>query len=195
MLEDPLFSSFFQAWEKLRTNGSVPNRSDVKLQDFAPFAADLLIYDLYSPTDLRSRLMGSRVTERVKFHGNDVNWLDLVCPSVRKAGELWWNSLINTPCAGIMQFSTRFLNGTNRLARAMLLPIIGPEGQTLLLTLNQATNVFRVDDAEGKILISADCFQTLYIDIGFGLPAGQEARVDSKTIDQDVLVSLYETPQ
>ncbi|MBO6505298.1 MAG: PAS domain-containing protein [Kordiimonadaceae bacterium] len=192
LLEDPFFSAFFQAWDDLRANGKIPHRSDVKLQDFAPFAADLLMYELHSPTDLRSRLIGSSVVERVKFQGSDINWLDLVCPSVRDAGELWWNSLFSTPCAGVMQFSTRFLNGTNRLARAMLLPIIGPDGQTLLLTLNKATAVFRVDDASDTILISADCFQTLYIDVGFGLPAGQPARIDSKPADPEVLTSLYE---
>lgn len=191
VLEDPFFSSFFRTWEGLRTNGKLPHRADVRLQDFAPFAADLLMYDLYAPNDLRSRLVGSSVAERVKFQGSDVNWLNLVCPSVRDAGELWWNSLFSTPCAGIMQFSTRFLNGTNRMARAMLLPIIGPEGQTLLLTVNKATGVYRVDEASDTILISADCFQTLYIDVGFGLPAGQPARNDVKTIDPVILSMLY----
>lgn len=80
------------------------------------------------------------------------------------------------------------------MARSMLVPIIGPEGQTLLLSLNKATGVYRVDDAVDKILISADCFQTLYIDIGFGLPDGQPERKDTKTIDPEILTMLYERP-
>lgn len=192
MLDDPLYVSFFEAWKSLRKGGGIPHRSDVKLQNYAQFAADLAIYELKSPTDLRSRLIGSHVSDRVKTHGAGLNWLDLVNAPMRAAGETWWNALFKTPCAGIMQFSTGFLNGTNRLGRSMLLPVVQANEEILLIALMQATAVYRVDEPRDQLVISHDCFQTQFVDIGFGLPQSLPPRTDSLPMDEAVLVSLFE---
>lgn len=196
VMADERVSAFFEAWQKLRAGKDIPERSDVRLQDFAPFAADLLMYELKSSSDLRCRLMGSRVSERVGIGGPDVNWLELVCPEMRSSGEVWWNNLVSLPCAGLMQFSTGFLDGSNRLSRSLLLPIQQPSGEQpepkiILMAISLPSGVYRVDEPRKQLIISADCFQAKYLDIGFGLPGGIPAEQTHKTLDEDVLTRLY----
>lgn len=191
LLDDSFFGRFFLAWQTLRTGEGLPSRKDVRLQDFAPFAADLLMYELISPSHLRCRLMGSRVTDRVQMSGPDINWLDHVAPDMRRAGERWWQALVNTPCAGMMQYSVAHMDGTNRMSRCLLLPITQSEGQVMLLALTQASSVYRVDDTRDQLQISEDCFQTCYLDIGFGLPPGQEVVEHHKSPGRTILERLY----
>lgn len=190
-MADERVSAFFEAWQKLRLDNAIPERSAVRLQDFAPFAADLLMYELTSPSDLHCRLMGSRISERVGHGGPDVNWLDLVSPDLRPAGEVWWSTLTSQPCAGLMQFSTGFLDGSNRLARSLLLPVKQSEDRIILMAISMPSNVYRVDEPREQLIISADCFQTKYLDIGFGLPVGIPAEQTHKTLDEGVLRRLY----
>ncbi len=190
ILDDAYFCAFREAWEKLRSGNNVPMRSDVRLQDFARFAPDLLLYELKSPNDLRCRLMGSSVSDRVKLQSMDINWLDLVASDMRAAGENWWNSLSETPCAGIMQYSTAFIDGTNRLSRCLLLPVKHSSGSTMLLGMTKASNVYLVGEPREQIVVSADCFQGQYIDIGFGLPKGTDERLHTKLMAPEILARL-----
>lgn len=190
VLDDDYFYAFRNAWESLRSGDSIPFRSEVRLQDFARFAADLLIYELKEPSDLKCRLMGSRVSERVKPQSMDANWLEFVASDMLQAGLNWWTTLTGTPCAGVMQFSTAFLDGSNRLARCLLLPVKHSDGSIMLMGLTKASSVFRVEEPRDKIIVSADCFQTKYIDIGFGLPMGQPEQSDDKPIDPTILARL-----
>ncbi len=191
LLDDQFFDQFFQAWKALREGEELPNRRDVRLQDFASFASELLMYQLVSPTNLKCRLMGSLITERIKFHGPDINWFDFVAPETREAGLRWWQTLTSTPCAGIMQFSTGFLDGTNRIGRCILLPVQQTDGSIILMAISRASAVYRVDDPREELLISADCFQTRYIDIGFGLPEGLPEQDDCKPMASATLERLY----
>ena len=190
VLDDNYFCAFRDAWESLRSGGSVPFRSDVRLQDFARFAADLLIYELKDSSDLRCRLMGSRVSERVKLQSMDVNCMELVAPDMQDVALNWWGTLTSIPCAGLMQFSTAYIDGSNRLSRCLLLPVKHTDGSVMLMGLNRASSVFRVEEPREKVIVSVDCFQTKYIDIGFGLPAGQPERSDDKSMDPVILERL-----
>lgn len=183
---------FYDTWQKLRVGGDLPTRKSVSLRDFAPFASDLLIYEMPEPGYLGCRLMGSHVSDRVKIYNADINWLDLVAPDMREAGNIWWGNLFNTPCAGVMQFSTGFLNGTSRLSQALLLPVQQKPGEIQLLGLSNASVVYASGDARDQLVISHDCFQTKYIDAGFGVPSGVAEATDHKVVGDDVLRAIYD---
>jgi len=183
-MNDVLFRRFFKTWQDARVGGNVPTRKAITLREFAAFAPDLLIYELRAPDDLRCRLMGSHVSDRVKTYSQDINWLKLVVDDMQEAGKTWWGNLFGTPCAGLMQFSTGFINGTSRVSRALLLPIAQSPGVVHLLTLATASEVYDVGDPREQLVISHDCFQSKYIDIGFGLPNNVPEAQDHKVLDE-----------
>jgi len=184
VITESSFRDFYDAWQQARDGDAVPTRKAIKLRDFASFAADLLIYELPEPEVLRCRLMGSHISERVKSYSPDINWFDLVAEDMRRPGIIWWGNMFRTPCAGVMQFSTGFLNGTSRVSRALLLPIEHAPGVVHLLALASASDVYDVDDRRERLIISQDCFQTRYIDIGFGLPETVPEAQDHKVLDE-----------
>ena len=176
------FRKFFDAWTQAREGDAVPTRKAISLRDFAPFVSDLLIYELPAPDNLCCRLMGEHVSDRVKIYNRDINWLDLVADDMRAAGIKWWRNLFQTPCAGLMQFSTGFLNGTNRITRAYLLPIQHAPDVVHMLGLATASDVFEAGEPRDSLIISDDCFQTKYVDIGFGLPKNAPEAQDHKLL-------------
>lgn len=186
-----LFRRFFEAWQKLRVGDALPARKAVSLRDFAPFAADLLIYELPTPDFLNCRLMGSHVSDRVKIGNADLNWFDFIVPDMVEDSKIWWGSLFSTPCAGVMQFSTGFLNGTSRISQAMLLPVQTEQGQIHLLTLSNASSVYAAGEPREKLIILHDCSQVKSIDVGFGLPDGIPERIDYKVLDADIADLIF----
>ncbi len=183
-INDDLFRRFFKLWQNVRDGDALPTRKAVTLRDFAPFAPDLLIYELPAPDDLRCRLMGSNISDRVKAYSPDTNWLDLVAGDVREAGKICWGNLFTMPCAGLMQFSTGFLNGTSRISRALLLPMQHAPGVVNLLALATVSDVYNVGDPRDQLIVSHDCFQSNYIDVGFGLPENVPEAQDHKVLDE-----------
>lgn len=191
IVEDDYVRRFYDTWQKLRVGDDLPTRKSVSLRDFAPFAADLLIYEMPTPGYLRCRLMGSQISDRVKTSDPDINWLDLVAPDMQEIGRTWWDNLFATPCAGVMQFSTCFHNGTSRLSQALLLPVQNKPEEIQLLGLSNGSGVYAAEEARDQILISRDCFQIKYIDVGFGLPPGVAEATDYKVLDDATLSAIF----
>jgi len=192
LLENEYVRRFYDTWQELCIGDDLPARKAVRLQDFAPFAPDLLIYQMIAPGHLHCRLMGSHVSDRVKIYSPDVNWLDLVAPDMREAGSIWWGNLFSTPCAGVMQFSTGFINGTSRASQALLLPVRQGPDEIQLIGLSNASGVYAAEEARDQLIISHDCFQTKYIDVGFGLPAGVPEREDHKVLSDEIWNIIFE---
>ena len=192
IVESEYVRRFYDTWQKLRVDGKLPTRKSVTLRDFAPFASDLLIYEMPEPGHLRCRLMGSHVSDRVKIYNSDINWLELVAPDMREAGVTWWGNLFATPCAGVMQFSTGFINGTSRLSQALLLPVQEKPGEIQLMGLSNASAVYAAGETRDQLVISHDCFQTKYVDVGFGLPPGVAEATDHKIVSDEILSAIYD---
>ncbi len=185
-IDDDLFRLFFAIWQKARDGDAVPMRKAITLHEFAPFAPDLLIYEMHASDDLRCRLIGSRISDQVQTHFPGINLFDLVADDMRETGKVWWGNLFGTPCGGLMQFSAGFLNGTSRISRVLLLPITHAPGVMHLLALAKTSEVYDVGVPRDQLIFSHDCFQTQYIDIGFGLPANVPEAQDHKVLDEAI---------
>ncbi len=185
------FRRFFDSWQAARVGDDLPMRKAITLRDFAPFASDLLIYEQPEPGVLHCRLMGEHISDRVKIYNRNINWLDLVADDMRQIGAEWWNSLFATPCAGVMQFSTGFINGTNRISRAYLLPVQHAPGVVHLMGLASASDVYEAGQPREALIVSEHCFQSKYVDIGFGIPADLPEASDHKPLKKAWAEQLF----
>ncbi|WP_262694616.1 PAS domain-containing protein [Kordiimonas aquimaris] len=174
IIERELFPDFIAAWQAARKGNAVPLRSDIRLQEFAKFADSLQIYELKSRLDLRCRLMGSRVSERVQQVGLEDNLFDFFGEASKKVGEKWWNGMASAPCGGIMCFSTHYSSGARKEVPSLVLPMTGSDGGVLFLAFNQLPRKLDQREPREKLTIADDVFEGKFIDIGFGLPEGIE---------------------
>lgn len=174
ILSRDLFPDFMTAWQAARKGGAVPLRSDIRLQEFARFADSLQIYELKDRLDLRCRLMGSRVSERVQQVGPEDNLFDFFGDASKDIGEKWWNGMASAPCGGIMCFSTHYASGARREVPSLVLPMKGTDGSALFLAFNQLPRKLDYKEPREKLTIADDVFEGKFIDIGFGLPEGVE---------------------
>ena len=172
IIASDLFPDFMQAWQSARKDDAIPLRSDIRLQEFAKFADSLQIYELKERLDLRCRLMGSRVSERVQQVGPEDNLFDFFGTSAKAVGEKWWNGMASAPCGGLMCFSTHYMSGVVREVPSLVLPMTGSEGSILFLAFNRIPKFLGNSEPQDKVTIAEDAFAGKFIDVGFGLPEG-----------------------
>lgn len=174
MLSDPI-QPFFDAWQQARVKGLLPNRVDIQLKDFAAFAENIAIYERRGPRDFFYRLQGSQIAERLEYLDRGFNFFDFISADTLEMSELWWNSIIDRPCGGVLDYSTRYPNGDVRETNSVLLPIVGQDGECQILALNIPGKLLRIGDRTPHPRVAEDYVYAHYLDIGFGIPDGQEA--------------------
>lgn len=164
------FKTFLQAWQNARDDADIPFRHRIELRAFAGFAENLVIYQRKGRRDLRYRLTGTQVAERVDYIGPDVNLFDLFVQDTLDDAELWWNELFDRPCGGMMDFSMAYPDGAVREVMTLLLPIKTESERDMILALHEIGDLIRVQKPMEHVLVASDYVVGHYFDIGFGLP-------------------------
>lgn len=171
ILQAPPFRSFVEAWRRAGDGRSIPHRQAIRLQDFAGHAQNLSIYERRGTRDLYYRLTGTEVHQRSRIQTDTENIYDRFADDIRAEGEVWGNSMFDTPCGGISESSTVYTNGSNKAGQTIFLPLRGPGGDILMLSLHHVIGVIGVGAPRDHICIGTDYFVGRYIDTGYGVPA------------------------
>lgn len=164
------FRSFYRLWQNARTDGQLPNRSDIRLEDFAPHAPNLIIIERNGPGYFSHRLVGASVSERFGSIGKTENLLSFHAEEARETTRRWLDTILDTPCGGVAEFSTAYKDGTHRACQSMILPILSPDGKPLIFSLQHAFDLIRVGEEREKPCVGLDYSIGALLDIGFGLP-------------------------
>lgn len=164
------FKSFLSTWQKARDDNDIPFRHRIQLREFAGFAENLVIYQRKGRQDLRYRLTGTQVAERVDFIGPEINLFDFFIENTRDDAELWWNPIYDQPCGAMMDFSMWYPDGTVREVITLLLPIKTETERDMILSLHEVGDIIQVNKPRQHVLVAADYVVGHYFDIGFGLP-------------------------
>ena len=186
LIVDEQFIEFHAMWQKLRTDNQLPRREDIKIKDFSEFAGNMAIVERQSRDDLRARLVGGQIAERLEKQGfnldimPDINLLKVIDKNARQTFEVWLNALFDTPCVGLAEYSTAFTTGENRAAEMLLLPMRYREDDLLILVLSRMLGVFRMGEPRKYFTAGIDYFQGQFVDIGFGLPDGGAEGIAAK---------------
>ena len=167
----PEYTAFYLAWKNARVGCALPIRTNIRLQDFAQFADSMQIYELKASGQLHCRLMGSEIVDRTSNFDADDNIFDFFEAEVRQVAERYWHTLAVTPCGGLSQFSVGYANGSNKLAKTLILPILGKTGNTLFLIYNTTPQLMSADMPRERLVLAQGGYRTEFIDIGFGLPS------------------------
>ena len=94
----PSIHRFINAWDKWRGDAMIPNRRDVKLSDIQSIASGMVIFDMYSHSNIRCRFIGSMFTDLYGHDYTGKNYLDITEPSVRKCRAERMFSVVEQPC-------------------------------------------------------------------------------------------------
>lgn len=168
------FAAFWQAWQNARCGNDIPLRNDIKIRDFSQFLPNMIVYDYIGPGDIRYRLAGEAVSDRLGLGGTGMNVFDSFAPDAVELGQQWWTGIMETPCGGVSAFSVAYQNGIHRACEAINLPILGNENQVMVLAMVLAEKIIRVESRRENIRTGLDYSFGHFVDIGFGLPETNE---------------------
>jgi hypothetical protein len=168
------FASFHRAWQEARQDDNIPHRGDINIQDFSPFMPNMIMYDYCGKYDIRYRLAGEAVSGRIGHVNAELNIFDALDPDISERSEKWWKGILKTPCGGVAVFSVAYPNGIHRACQIMKFPILGNDGRMMILALLNPVKILREEEPRETIRVGLDYSYGRYIDIGFGLPYGDD---------------------
>lgn len=172
LVVDELFVGFYQTWRKARGDSRVPSRQDIRLRDFAQYAGNMIIFERRQRRDFRARLVGGLIAERIIKYGREANLFKVFAGDILHGAEIWFNSLIDVPCAGFTEYSMTYLNGRCKACELLMLPVRNKRGDPHLLCLGRVLGLARTEKPRSTICLGDMYFQGQFIDIGYGLPDG-----------------------
>ena len=123
LVVDELFAGFYQTWQNARADNRVPSRQDIRLRDFAQYAGNMIIFERRERRDFRARLVGGLIAERIIKYGREANLFKVFADDILHGADIWFNSLVDVPCAGFMEYSMTYLNGRCKACELLMLPV------------------------------------------------------------------------
>lgn len=177
ILKDPTMLQFFEAWSNARIGKNLPQRSDIRLQDFYKFAPNTVIFEQRGARDIRLRLVGNDVSDRTSLTKQSSNLFDLFDEAGAVYASEFWSALFNVPCGGLTEYSMIYQTGCHKPATTLALPIAGQNGEHFMLGLNQVGPAYRQSERRATVLAGSDFTENRYIDVGFGTPENRRGQI------------------
>lgn len=165
LLKKPGFKEVWHLWLSAHAGGSLPRREDLGMRPFAPYLENMLLYQWDCVDFLRCRVMGGNIQDRVQFGPQDVNWIDRISPDVVPVSKTWWNDLYQRRCAGAMEYSLVYANGDRRMGLALFMPVVSQQGDTQVLSFQEASPVYRLSSPTNMFVIGDEFLRTVHIDV------------------------------
>ena len=176
-LKDPTLIQFFAAWNKARNGSGLPQRSDIRLQDFYKFAPNTVIFEQHGVRDIRLRLIGNDVADRIQLRKQSTNLFDFFDESGAVYASEFWSALFNVPCGGLTEYSMIYQTGCHKPATTLALPIAGKNGEHFMLGLNRVGPAYRQSERRDAVLAGSDFTENRYLDVGFGTPENRKGQI------------------
>lgn len=185
-LEYPPFNLFLEAWNSARPGEDIPNRLDIKIQNFSKHVTNMVITERVSRDKFWPRLTGGAVDNRMSGRLKNLNLLDLHTDDIRDGIQTMLNALLDTPCGVTTEYSIAYPNGKHVGCQLLLLPVRGPEGTTMVLSIQRALGTIRLALPTEMPLVGQDYALGRYWDLGFGLPENLDQSFTLKAKDPSV---------
>ena len=168
-VEEEPFASLWAYWHEARGDRLLPDSRDIDFTRLASVLPNVSVLEVFSPEEIRYRLVGSDIVARFGGELTGVNLLDVFSENSR---GLLSQSLVETvtrPCAGFCQTSIAYQSG-----RSVTVQILSAPLKTDDKTLGRTLMIQRVLEPGEAItndivsIVGAEAFSIQYLDIGNG---------------------------
>lgn len=122
--DHPAMREFLSAWDDWRGDNTVPNRSNVKLNDISSFMSHTMLLDMVSPSEIICRYIGSIFMDIYAKDFTGQNYLDLTESQFREMRSKRLSAVVNQPCVAAWTTKTDMGGGQTAHSVGLSLPII-----------------------------------------------------------------------
>ena len=166
-------TDLFQYWLSLPREGGIPSAADFNPMATRQWLPEIAMFSLASSEEIIHRLVGTGVAERLGFDATGTNLLDYVDPSYRRQCARDMHEAGYRPCGWQVRYLTHYPSGRMAHVQSIYLPLKGPAGQRpRILSLHDKGDAIGYRGVAEKPNFASEITQMVWIDVGFGVPAG-----------------------
>lgn len=174
-------AEFIQTYQRLRntSNDRILSRKNFHLKDVHRFADALTIVDISAPDFWLIRLSGTKSCERSgqdKTGGNAQTGFSGDELALRKSIA---DSLFHNPSGVRATTRETYANGAQALLDTISLPMLGEEGQDLIVHYAQVIEDIEHEYRCRPLAEETDLVSFTYIDLGHGIPNSEDIRLSA----------------
>ncbi|MGB5949320.1 MAG: PAS domain-containing protein [Parvibaculum sp.] len=170
-------TALFDYWSSLPAAGGLPAAADFRPAEIARCLPDTAILEIRSPDVVTYRLAGTGIAERMGHDPTGANVLDLVAASSRQQAGRDLLEIFHRPCGLHLRYVNTYASGRVTAIESLYLPLRPPAGAfPRVISVHAPEDVIEYTHPLDLSLIAETINDAIWIDLGFGTPAGDQPR-------------------
>ena len=163
---------FLTYWDGLGKEGLIPRRNQFRPEDIPRLLNDLILVELISDDEIKTRLAGASVIESFGFDPKGKNYLDYVAPERRQIASMNIWLTHKQPCGVWALTEQQYPEGKSVQSEMLGLPILGDANcGPLVLFLKHAVKRPKFLNRASYPFAINHIIDLKFLDIGAGVPA------------------------
>ncbi|WP_421866198.1 PAS domain-containing protein [Parvibaculum sp.] len=166
-----MHTDLFQYWLSLPRGSGLPSSSDFDPAAIRSWLADMTIMSVNGPGDIRHRLVGTGIADRLGYDATGKNLLDFIDPSYREQCARDMHEVAWRPCGWQVRYLTHYPSGRVANVQSIYLPLKGPAGQPpRIVSVHTPEDAQRYARGSAEPNFASSIDRMVWIDLGFGVP-------------------------
>ena len=161
----------FDYWSSLRNDHLMPFATDIDPTRIVPLLKEITIFEIFGEKDVRYRLAGTGVAERLGADPTGKNLFDITAPETVGTVAYLFETLFKQPVGAIVQYENTYNTGRRAPVSSLFLPLAAVEGgRPRVLSIHTREASTDYEDAQNTSTIGTTVTGIHWIDIGAGIP-------------------------
>lgn len=167
----PYFEMVLDYWKSLCSENRIPTVSQFDPIKVPAALPDITLWELMDNQEIRCRLAGTAVVERMNVDITGAELTDIMAPKARHLVLQDFQNMLCHRCGVWYQVVNRHPTGKVVLVNTMILPLFPePDRVAKFVALNDQREVMGYEIDEAKIELGRGFQEREYIDTGWGVP-------------------------
>jgi len=171
--DDDRQEALFTYWKQSRGDKIVPLASDFDPTKIAHLLKDIVIFDVLGDRDIRYRLAGTEVAERLGRDPTGVNLIDLAAPEAQGYISELFAKILSQPTGAIVHYQNTYSTGKRAPVRSFFLPLAMKAGKSprVLSLHGQDEAPTSYEKVQLSTTVGTLVEKVIWLDLGAGTPA------------------------
>lgn len=164
-------TDFFAYWSSLPRASGAPDAAGFDPLALTQWLPDATILEIHDTDDIRFRLVGTRVAERMTHDPTGTNMLEMLAPATRGQVRRDMHEIAWRPCG----YHARYVNvyGSGRVShvQSLYLPLKAPAGRSpRLIAVHAPEEAMEYRQPADRTVCATSIDEIVWIDVGQGTP-------------------------
>ncbi|PCJ68451.1 MAG: hypothetical protein COA62_14905 [Rhodobiaceae bacterium] len=171
VLTQPSHKALFEFWTETRKQDLLPLATEIDPSRIPHLLKDIAIFDVLDKTEVRYRLAGTSIAERMGADPTGQNVIEMLSPKTREFISEIIEAIINQPVGVLVKYETVHQGGKRAALESLYLPLGRTEETSpRVLSTHVQQKILGYEEERSATSVAEAITDVIWIDIGAGVP-------------------------